>query len=258
MSLRRLSIEKKIALSEAFLAAHRATLSQIPQTAGILVSIEASHNGLFRVNDQLSKAPTVVRELYQQQVRLDLQYDHYYRSIYYHLTAIISLYTARGEEDKVVAFTALREFLFPDGLAGVNFSYDEESGAAMLLERSLTDEARQLLKGIRIEENTTLLDLLLLQISLGKEIGALEQQKKLAQATEDENPGPTLRDQQRAGEAWINSFRAMAQALRLAVQDKRLTKEAAGVFLREVDEAEEKADREHLAKKKAQAEPPSP
>jgi hypothetical protein len=255
MSLRRLSIEKMIALSKAFLEAHRDDLTKIPQAAGILVSIESSHNGLFRVNDQLSKAPAVVRELYQQQVKLDLQYDNYYRSTYYHLIALIALNTARGQESKVKELTALRDFVFPDGLAGVNFSYDEESGAATLLERSLTEEPQQQLKGIHIEESTTLLDLLLLQISIGKEIGALEQQKKEAQAAEQTNPGPTLRDQQRAAESWINAFRAMEQALRLAVIDKRLTKEAAKVFLRELNEAEEKADREYLTKKQAQAEP---
>jgi hypothetical protein len=254
MSLRRLTVEKMVALSEAFLGAHQKALEQIPQTAGILVSVVSAHKNLFQMQEQVVTSPPTVREIYKRQVKLDQQHDNYYRCAYHQLISLIALYYARGDERRAELLTKLRDTIYPHGLAGVNFSYDEEAGAATLMERAMTDELKSLLRGIIVEqtptETVTLFNVVHLQILLAKEIGTLEQQKKDAITAEQQNPGVTLRDHQRAIDAWINAFRTLERALRLAVQDKRITKEAADSFLKDIRDAEEKADREYLEEKK--------
>lgn len=254
MSLRRLTVEKMVALSEAFLAAHQKALAQIPQTAGILVSIESAHKNLFRMQEQVSTSPPTVREIYKKQVKLDQQHDNYYRCAYHQLISLVALYYARGDEKRAELLTQLRDTIYPDGLAGINYSYDEEAGAATLMERAMTDEVKMLLRGIVVEqtatETVTLFNVVQLQILLAKEIGVLEKQKKDAAAAEQQQHSVTLRDHQRAIDAWINAFRTLERALRLAIHDKRLTKEEAAAFLQDIRDAEDKADREYLEEKK--------
>jgi hypothetical protein len=148
-------------------------------TRGLLGQLTVAHQGLSRLVSTPKNNSQKLIEARAGAEGLDTRHDSLYKGIYYCLVCVAELYPEKEDE-----YTTLREYLFPDGLAGVTRSYAAEAGEVGLLEARLTPAHRAALQAIVIN-GVTLLSWVEDLIQTGKQLGAVEAQKKvLAQELE--------------------------------------------------------------------------
>lgn len=254
MALYRLSTETMIDLSKAWTITRRRELEVIPQVATILPIMDSAHKGLFVFTGKESNEVSAVKTLSKKQSNADQQHDDYYRGGFYFLTSQVSLCAALDREEEVQVLQDLREHLYPDGLFGVTRSYSEETGAADLLERRLTDDIKDKLKTFLVRPGLTMLDVIELQIKKARELGELEEEKRRLVAFEAQNPTPSLGDERRARFDWIEAVRMLERTLRLAVRQKTTTEQAANSLLETLRREEAEADKKYLEEKREKSE----
>jgi hypothetical protein len=148
-------------------------------TRGLLGQLTVAHQGLSRFVSTPKNNNQKLTEARAEAESFDERHDGIYKGIYYCLVCVTELYPEKKDE-----YTTLREYLFPDGLAGVTRSYAAEAGEVGLLEARLEASHRAALQVIVIN-GVTLLSWVEELIQVGKQLGAVEAQKKvLAQELE--------------------------------------------------------------------------
>jgi hypothetical protein len=247
-NLNLLSTEKMIALTQYWIVDERAQLTAIPQAAGLLVSLDAIFTELTQAANR-GPVPTGAKELYKKQRKVDRIHDQLLRGNFHYLTAL-SNYAAAEEDDATAeVMLELRDRMYPQGLAGTGLSYDEEAGAAEILEKNLTDKDKAMLKGIVVSPKSNLLEKVLSQIEQAKALRVLEQKKKNAQQSDaaldraDDEERKTRYD-------WIDTIRTLERSLRLAKRNKNLTAEAETKLLQNLKNAEKEAAQKVAEEKK--------
>ena len=254
-----LSTEKMVALTQNWVQEERAALAAIPQVAGLLVNLDSLFTRLFVVVESDGKSEEKVRSISRQQSGTDRTHDHLLRGVFYFLTSRSNFLAALGDEEGARELLTLRDQLYPDGLSGTNLSYDEEAGAAELLERRLTSELiDRLSRIVAYQDETktiTLLQQIKLQISLAKKLRALELEKQKAEAEASASPTPTRSDARRVRLEWIDTVRTVERSLRAARRSKHTDEATEARLLKPLREASEEAQRKYLEDKKRENDP---
>jgi hypothetical protein len=252
-NLNELSTEKMVALTLYWTKDERALLSSIPQAAGLLVSFDSIATRMFVVVKHELPPLLLAKDLYKRQTATDRTHDHILKGGYYQLSSLSHFAAADGDEARSASFLTLRDQLYPDGLGGSLLSFDEEAGAAELLEKRITDEMRAALKSIVTDQGVTLLARIEKQIEKAKELRSLEQQKIKAQEEADGAPIPSGNEARKVRYEWINAVRTLERTLRLARQGGTINEETESKLLRELRAAQEDL-RQKAAQRKAEEE----
>lgn len=223
----------------------RTLLEGYPQTRGLLGDIQQAHDGLLEYLPipPLSK---ILEQIRDRQQSLDDSHDGLLRGSYRMLTAHADFAPNKEESKRILQ---LRDTLFPNGLNGTQLSFREQSGAAQLLEQRMTDEVQSQLKQILVSEGQTLLDKVLLLISIAKQLGVLEDQKEEAAKTLTAQQGPSDGEVRRSHLRWMQVVRALEGSLRIARPGKEVEEKILGAVRTAAALAEEK----HEAQKAAEA-----
>ena len=218
MSLNDLAPAKLFRISKRWLSEHREMLELFPETKSLIPRLEEVHNGLFLLSQNSGLVSPEVLAVRDVQVRVDLRHDVLLRVGYRYLTILADL---SEEPNEQAVLLSLRDYLFPGGLGMVNGAYDEEAGAAEMLEKNLTPERQTQLKEYQLKPGYSLLELVKDYIAKGKELGNLEDQKnKLLKDT-----GPSRLELHQARFAWIRVARALEANLKLATSDEKILAE---------------------------------
>lgn len=249
--MQQLSSEKMSSLSKNWVVDRRAELLGVPQTAGIMPDLDAAHKGLQLVIEHPPAPNGEIEVINRILKKKDSRHDALLRLGYYHLGA--QLAWALADEDDVAAeeISSLRKRLYPHDLGGTTLGYDEQEGAAILVEGNL-EPAKKRLEEIRLQRNgreSTLLEVVIEQISLAKEVMTLVRQRDALLAKAKESMAPA--DERKARHAWMEAVRALVSNLRLAVRRGAIKQSSADSLLRELREAEEE---ERLERKKRKEE----
>ena len=254
-NLNLLSTEKMVALTQYWIVDERARLTAIPQTAGLLVSLDAVFTKLTQAARR-GPAPTGAKELYKKQRKVDRVHDQLLRGNFHYLTALSNYVAANEDNATSQVLLELRDRLYPEGLAGTSLSFDEEAGAAEILEKNLTETERATLKSIAVSPGSNLLEKVLLQIEQAKMLRVLEQQKKSAQQSDDALDHAED-DERKTRYEWIDTIRTLERSLRLARRNKNLTEEVETKLLQDLKSAEKEAGQK-AAEEKKREDPPTP
>jgi hypothetical protein len=210
MGLLGISAAKMFRISKRWISDRRPLLEGLPEGKALLPKIEEAHQGLLILSNRREDPPelTAIRV---NQDGTDARHDIFLRVGFGKLELLIELSEDPNEKKMLLA---LRDFLFPGGLLMTTRSYDEEAGAAEMLEQRLKNEPKDQLKEIPIKRDYSLQDLVNDYISHGKKLGELENQKKALLQNAPE--GPSRAEVQKARHYWIRVARALETNLALA------------------------------------------
>ena len=122
-----------------------------PLGLGVLAELEAAHQPLVQLEYRKSKARADIRALTEQIGRLDYRHDKKARALNGHLSAL-----AEGADSPALEarYTELLTHLFPNGLRATQLPYVEQSGAAVALVESISEELRAKLESVPLGEHT--------------------------------------------------------------------------------------------------------
>ena len=198
MSLKNLSTEAMVSVTAAWVEAgpERNLLQGCPKLAPLLPDVEAAHQNLLATQAGPEQQNAALAELQKQEADADALHDRKLRGIFNLLTGLADLADEPSEAQKHLA---LRDRLFPEGLAGVRGSYLAEAGSVELAGERLTDADRDLARALPVLQGS-LQQQIERWIEAGKNLGALERKRSTVSGV----PGPTRADAARARNAWIN------------------------------------------------------
>jgi hypothetical protein len=249
MSKYRLSTEQMSSISNAWMTEHRASLTALPQVAGIFPDVEDAHNHLVVASKLPLPLEEQVRVISKQQVGVDGQHDRSYRAGLRFIQAANLIAEARGFVPMVKQASEVESAVYHKGASGVLLSYEEEEGAALLLEKKIQESVglQKALTGFEIKfpngETISLWQLIEAHITDGKELGVLERQKKkLQEASGDTNATPEGTER-KARQSWIEAANLLESNLRAAVRKGSITQQNADAILKPMRDAEEEADK---------------
>lgn len=112
----------------------RAAIEKIPLLAALGPQVQSAHAGLLAL--RASVEDPKVRELSERQAVLDADHDQHVRGMYNVLTSLAQVSAGASE------LLALRDQLFPEGLAHVKLSYRGQAGHGAMVEARLDDNLR--------------------------------------------------------------------------------------------------------------------
>lgn len=156
----------------------RPLVESIPVAAALLPMLIDAHNALVTYQPEPESVSPEVLSIRKSQTELDLRHDDLIRGLFGSLSSLAILVGPGALREKLIA---LRDKLFPDGLAGTRASYTQEAGAVQILEGSLTDTDRGMLQGMMLivpgAFASNLMTFVQELIAKGKELGTLEDRK---------------------------------------------------------------------------------
>lgn len=218
MSLKKWTTAQMLERSNHWLGTGRAKLEALDETAGALSLLERAHETL----EQTAKSdPEVADEMHKLTLalgQLDLLHDRRVRGIYHMLTG---LGEALDDEKMAEALHSLRDTLLPAGINTTLLSYNEQADAAKNASEKLDKEKRALLASVPMPHEESLLDQVQDWLRVGKEIGAMWEQREEAKVR---SGGITPSDTVRARNRWIGAVRVLLAALdaaQLSVEERR-------------------------------------
>ena len=238
MSLRDLSTPTMVTIVAAWVdpARERKLLEGLQRAAFLLPTLVEAHQLLVSTqaiapDGESAELPAVQQE----QADVDTEHDRKVRGIYGALTAFAELV---DDPDKAARYLSLRDKLFPEGLAVINWSYVDEAGEADLVEGRLTYADRVLLKYLPYPGGK-LWDAHERRLASARRLGELERKKQdliRARETREGRLGPV--DVIKARNAWIRAVRAFLGVLEL---EKSIAPEVKRRILGPLEDAERKA-----------------
>jgi hypothetical protein len=253
MAKSRLSTEKMTSLSNVLLTELREKLEKIPQAALVLPELEVAHRELVIARDSPPPVNEQLRLLINQMSVLDLTHDRHFRAGYWLLQSQKLIAIALNRDTDEAILEELSNTIYPHGLSGTSLKYEEEEGAALLLERSLEGEFRSRLKMLTTTfesgEVFTLLSSVEKHIEVAKELGIAERQKKKLQEQEILSSTPTAVDERRARQGWMEVVSMLEASLSLALRRKTTTQLVVDELLGGLQRAEAQADQEYTAQR---------
>jgi len=188
-SVRVLQIGEMISISENWLdQIHKPIFLSIPEIAPLFGKVETGHASLVAARSSAT-ADALVADLADKADVLDDRHDNLARSLYYLLLA--AQYHALGQEppDEARADKIDRALsaLFPNALNVVVASYQAEAGNAAQIEKLATGELAPLLSSVAINKDVLATDISVELGAVGRELGAVENQKVTASAAAEKN-----------------------------------------------------------------------
>jgi hypothetical protein len=253
MAKSRLSTEKMTSLSNVLLTELREKVEKIPQAAMVLPELEVVHRELVIARDSPPPVNEQLRLLINHMFALDLAHDRHFRAGYWLLQSQKLIAIALNRDTDEAILEELSNAIYPHGLSGTSLKYEEEEGAALLLERSLEGELRSRLKALTTTfesgEVFMLLSFVEKHIEVAKELGIAERQKKKLQEQEVLSSTPTAVDERRARQGWMEVVSLLEASLSLALRRKTTTQLAVDELLGGLQRAEAQADQEYAAQR---------
>lgn len=248
MALNRLTTAEMVNLIKAWTQAGHPVRNALERSLGLAplvprvieaydALITAQRMGLTQTLTELSAAQTA----------LDARHDSFARCINSVLDAYIHMALARGDVALARELGSLRDFLFPDGLRVITYSYREEAGQADLLASRMTQEHRNLLARIPMPGGT-LLDIVNEWLRAGSALGELEDRRSDTQV-------PSRRKSMFDARAkWIRAIKAV----RLMVEINRVEDPVIEEALNRIAVVEAAADRDAREVPEDELDPDSP
>jgi hypothetical protein len=183
MALKDLTTQQMARTSGKWLGALKPSILEVPELGGSVLILERVHNGLHLPARDAAPLSDPLRQLIVEQKALDLRHDALIRGLIH----ILLGYSYLEEGPEATRLSHLVEDLFPLGLELITQTYEEEAGAAGLLEKKLSPEVRGALQGIPLLGGNALERVLEL-VQKGKQIGDLEDQKRSLRKAQDAAP----------------------------------------------------------------------
>jgi hypothetical protein len=170
MALKWLTAEEMVAISAAWVTANqegRAAIERIPVLKGLLPNLEKVHAAMVQLRSR--EAPRL-SAISQKETEIDAKHDMLVRGIVGTLTMLAPVSDDREE------LLAIRDKLFPEGLAHTKLSYRGEAGHVAVAAEQLDDAMKARLKAIAVHKKT-MLDLVVAWIETGDQLRMLEDEK---------------------------------------------------------------------------------
>jgi hypothetical protein len=184
MSLRDLSTPTMVTIIAAWLdpERERKDIEALKKAAFLLPTLEEMKAELLATQvSPETTTPVEISAVQKEQVEVDGIHDRKSRGIYGALTAFADLV---DDPDKAAKYLALRDKMYPQGLAVVKWSYTDEAGEAELVASRLTPQDHALLKQLHYPGGK-LHDAHEARIGAAHQLGDLERKKQtLVQAHE--------------------------------------------------------------------------
>jgi hypothetical protein len=252
MALKRLSSEEMIHASSTWIdtksKAHKAILAS-PELTHFLPRLSATHAALATAAQPGTDDPRQ-SAISAEEDTIDARHDDIIRGTYMLLTGAGYLLGMSGAGAPMVT---LRDALIPDGLSSVQKTYRAEAGQAAQLSDRLTPDKKAEVEAILVGpkgHKKTLAGFVEEWIGLGKQLGALEDEKGRLQATAAADPGTAGGAALlKARNQWVRVVNALVANGELAELDS----DTDALIFGPLRAAEKLADRR--AAKPAQAEP---
>ncbi len=238
MSLRDLSTPTMVTILAAWLdpQRERTHIEALKKASFLLPTLEEAKVELLATQATPNTSTTVeISAVQKEQADVDGVHDRKSRGIYGALTAFAELV---DDPNKAARYLALRDKMFPQGLAVVKWSYTDEAGEAELVENRLNAQDHALLKQLPYPGGK-LHDAHESRIAAAGKLGQLERKKQvLIQAHESKDGKVALADVAKARNGWIRTVRAFVGMIDL---EKDLASDIRQKILGPLEEAERKA-----------------
>lgn len=137
MARRDLLLESMVSISSPWVnpAEDRPTLERFPALVGSLVTLDRAHEGLLATQQKEGVKAAEIQRLTEQATELDAVHDRKARAVFGLLGGLVDRADDPAERD---AWEALRQALFPKGLASNSASYLAQAGNVQLIRARLT------------------------------------------------------------------------------------------------------------------------
>lgn len=200
----------------------RRFLESQPLLSAMLPLLEAAHAGVLVSTKRTVVAPPRLKEVRERQTQLDATHDPYVRGMLGVLPGLAELVSDPSLKERLLA---LVQVIIPEGASRTNLSYRRESGAAKRTEARLTLEDKKLLGNISVQikghPTIVLLQIVEELISVGKELGVLEDEKEAILRNLSAAPsGPTERESINLWVNHITTFVRLVEALKFSAEDE--------------------------------------
>lgn len=222
MNLKSLSIKTMISLSWFWLTDALAlrVLRSHPLGLAMLEQIKQVHELIQELGMRRNQQQSLIAALSEMIAALDFLHDRKARALYNFFQALI----AGSDDEEFVAWCEdMLQTLFPQGLAIINYSYADEAGEVMAIERQVPAEAVARMATVRVGEQS-LADVYRAWISAGTELGQRVHERARMQARVAGN-GTAVPEVSvvQARSAWIRMGRALlitADLMELSESDR--------------------------------------
>jgi hypothetical protein len=221
--------------------------------------IEAAHKDLAVVAASPPPVNEQLRAAIQKLDDLDDVHDRFFRAGFRMVQTQEALAIALGQPALQAEIQRLESTIYPHGLTGTSLKYEEEEGAAVLVEQALNNDAsikdrlNRISTTLETGQTITLLFCVEAHIKTGKEIGTTERIKKKLQEQEAAPKDPNAIDGRKARFAWVDVAHAMERNASLALRRGTATPELIKDILGGLQAAEAEADREYAQRKEKEA-----
>lgn len=181
-----------------------------PLGVGIHQALVQAHDPLADLHRSRNEASSSLRSLIDLATQLDKRHDKKARGLKLILSGLAE---AADTEAEAARFWELEGLLFPNGLTVTRLPYTQEGGAAVALERVVSDELRAELDGIVVGKRT-LAQLLKEWLAAGHELGEVMQRRaELKAVLSSDGEGQLSLRSARYG--WVKAVRALLWAIEL-------------------------------------------
>ena len=259
MSKLRISTEKMTSVSYVWLNENRTKVEAVPQLASLLPDIEAAHNDLAIVTASPQPANEQLRAAIQRLYDFDEVHDRFLRAGFRLVQTQEALTLALALPVLAADLQRLEKIIYPHGLTGTSLKYEEQEGAAILVEQAMKGDAnlevqlKSISTTLPTGETITLLSCVQEHIKAAKEIGTTERVKRKLQEQEAAPKDPNLIDGRKARFAWVDVAHALERNASLARRRGTATPELIKEILGGLQAAELEADREYAQRKEKEA-----
>jgi hypothetical protein len=228
MNFKALTIEQMNRISGGWVSPEqRSIVAKVPQLWGMKEDIEEAHEALVIYVPAVPLKNPALIENRAKATEGDSTHDHSVRAAIYLMLAAKEL--AKTPEE-AAQFQNLLDDIYPDNFATTTKTYEEESGAAALLQKRLTNEKRALLMSLSFR-GTNAAKIVDAAITAGLLLGELETQKRHLEHDLAENATPSAGEVKRAQYEWIGMAKMVVAHAGRALKKQKLTQKEHDDFL---------------------------
>ncbi len=221
MALKRLLTEEMIQVSTTWKdpkSKARKAILATPELAPLVPRVDGAHDALAAAGQPSTDDPRL-GEISAEEGKIDIRHDDIIRGSHLFLTGASLLL---GEDNGGAELIILRDTLIPDGLQSTQKSYRAEAGQAAQLDKRLTPDVRSDLEAISVgpkSAKAALMQFIDEWVTLGGELGTLEDEKGRLQATPVDPGTGAGAALLKARNTWVRVVNAMVANAELAEID---------------------------------------
>ena len=240
MKYNALNVEQMNRVSAGWLGSEQQPIiAKVPQLAAIKEDIQEAHQNLaLYVPAVVPKSPALLENRNKAKGE-DVTHDRKTRAA---IHLILAAKVLAETEDTANQLQRVLDEVFPDGFGSTSKSYEEEAGAADLLQQRLKDETRGILKGLTFQ-GTNALEVVEGSINAGLALGQLEGQKRQLEQEISEIAVPSAGDAKRAQYDWIDTAKLVVKNATRALKKQKLSQKEHDALLAPLYSALEIAER---------------